>query len=253
VKNPPLSGGGFFIDNRRKILILRFNMPERLILTCVLGGLVALDDTEAFQSLLAQPLLIGPLVGLIFNDILAGLKIGILFQLMYLWVMPIGTAILPDSGIGSVVGCAGFILLDKLFPESSSAILLLLILFVFVFSLFSGWTLIKQRQFNSRLLSRAVDYGERIRLRGFDSLFLLALGGSFLRGLIITAFGILLIFILLEPAMNWFKLIPEQFLQHLELPLWGLGLGGMAYLFGRKRNLPWFFAGVLLGIVFLFL
>jgi mannose/fructose/N-acetylgalactosamine-specific phosphotransferase system component IIC len=228
-------------------------MSEQLILLCILGGLVALDNTEAFQTMLSQPLLVGPLVGLIFNDIYAGLKIGILFQLIYLWVMPIGTAIFPDPGIGSVVGCAGFIILCRLSPEKSNLVLLLLILFVFLFSLFSGWTLIKQRQFNSRLLPRADRYEEKVQLRGFDSLFLIALGGSFCRGLVITALGIFLIFTLLKPVLNLFGFVPEQFLNHLELPLWGLGMGVMAHLFGRKRNLPWFFAGTLLGIVILFL
>jgi mannose/fructose/N-acetylgalactosamine-specific phosphotransferase system component IIC len=228
-------------------------MSEQIFLLCIFGGLVALDNTEAFQTMLSQPLLVGPLVGLIFNDIYAGLKIGILFQLIYLWVMPIGTAIFPDPGIGSVVGCAGFIILCRMSPEKSYSVLLLLILFVILFSLFSGWTLIKQRQFNSRLLPRADRYGERIQLRGFDSLFLIALSGSFCRGLLITALGILLIFTLLRPALNLFGFIPEQFLNHLELPLWGLGMGIMVHLFGRKRNLPWFFAGTLLGIVILFL
>ncbi len=228
-------------------------MTEQLILLCILGGLVALDNTEAFQTMLSQPLFIGPLVGLIFNDIYAGLKIGILFQLIYLWVMPIGTAIFPDPGLGSVVGCAGFILLSRLFPGKANSVLLLLILFVFLFGLFSGWTLVKQRQFNSRLLLRADRYGETVQLRGLDRLFLVALGGSFCRGLVITGWGIFLIFILLKPTLNLPRFIPEQFLNHLELPLWGLGIGAMAHLFGRKRNLPWFFAGTLVGVVILFL
>jgi mannose/fructose/N-acetylgalactosamine-specific phosphotransferase system component IIC len=228
-------------------------MTEQLILLCTLGGLVTLDDTEAFQTMLSQPLIIGPLVGLIFNDILAGLKIGILLQLLYLWVMPIGTAIFPDSGLGSVVGCSGFIILCRWFPEKSNAVLFGLIILVLFVSLFSGWTLIKQRQFNSKLLSPADRYAEKVQVRGFDSLFLLALGGSFCRGLVVTALGLILIFVLLRPALNLLGSGAEQFLNHLELPLWGVGMGVMAHLFGRKRNLPWFFTGAFLGLVILFL
>ena len=146
-------------------------MTEQLILLCILGGLVALDNTEAFQTMLSQPLFIGPLVGLIFHDIYAGLKIGILLQLIYLWVMPIGTAIFPDSGIGSVVGCAGFVLLSRMFPGKTNSVLLLSILFVFLFGLFSGWTLVRQRQFNSRLLHRADRYAEMVQLRGSSQLW----------------------------------------------------------------------------------
>ena len=53
--------------------------------------------------------------------------------------------------------------------------------------------------------------------------------------------------------LDLLRFIPEQFLTHLELPLWGLGIGVMVHLFGRKRNLPWFFAGTLVGALILFL
>ncbi len=228
-------------------------MSEQLILLCILGGMVALDHTEAFQTMLSQPLFIGPVVGLIFNDISGGLKIGILFQLIYLWVMPIGTAIFPDPGTGSVVGCAGFVILIRLFPDRSNLVLLGLVLFVFIFSLFSGWTLIKQRQFNSRLLTKADLYAEKVQLKKFDYLFLMALGGSFFRGLVITGLGIFFIFIWLKPAVNMLRAVPEQFLHHLDIPLWGLGIGMMIHLFGRKRNLFWCFLGIVLGIGFIIL
>ena len=228
-------------------------MWEQIILICVIGGLVALDNTEAFQTLFSQPLFIGPLIGMILGDIPGGLKTGILFQLIYFWVMPIGTANFPEPGIGSVVGCTGYITLTRLFPDRTNLILFLLVLFVLLFSQLSGWTLIKQRQFNSRLLPKADLYAEEVQSKGLNRLFLMALGGSFLRGLIITGAGIFLIFILVKPALNILGFIPERFLQNLDLPLWGVGIGMMIYLFGRKRNLFWFFQGVVLGIIILLL
>jgi len=71
-------------------------MINELLLISLLGGLVALDNTEAFQTMFSQPLFIGPLIGLVLGDISGGLKTGILFQLIYFWVMPIGTATFPD-------------------------------------------------------------------------------------------------------------------------------------------------------------
>ncbi len=224
-------------------------MWERLILVSIIGGLVALDNTEAFQTMFSQPLFVGSLVGLIFNDISSGLKTGIIFQLVYFWVMPIGTASFPEPGIGSVVGCTGFVILSRMFPDQPNLILFTLVFFVFFFSLFSGWTLIKQRQFNSRLLPKADLYAEKVQLGGFDSIFLAALGGSFLRGSLVTGGGIFLIFILVKPALNVLRVVPEQFLQNLELPLWGVGMGMMVYLFGRKRNLLWCLLGMSLGVL----
>ena len=226
-------------------------MWEKIIIICVIGGLVALDNTEAFQTMFSQPLFIGPLIGLVLGDIPGGLKTGILFQLIYFWVMPIGTATFPEPGIGSVAGCTGYIILTRLFPDRTNLILFLLILFVLLFSLLSGWTLIKQRQFNSKLMPKADLYAEKVHLKGLNYLFLMALGGSFLRGLVITGVGIFFIFILVKPALNILGFIPERFLQDLELPLWGVGIGMMIYLFGRKRNLFWLFLGVVLGIIIL--
>lgn len=228
-------------------------MWEQIILICIIGGLVALDNTEAFQTMFSQPLFVGPLIGLVLGDIPGGLKTGILFQLIYFWVMPIGTATFPEPGTVSVAGCTGYIILARLFPDRTNLILFLLVLFVLLFSLFSGWTLIKQRQLNSRLLPKADFYAERVQLKGLNFLFLMALGGSFLRGFVVSGLGIFFIIILVKPALNILRFIPERFLQDLELPLWGLGIGMMLYLFGRKRNLFWLFLGVVLGIIILLL
>jgi len=61
-------------------------MQTELALIVLLGGVVALDKTEAFQTMLSQPLLIGPLAGLCLSDLQGGLRIGVLLQLAYLWI-----------------------------------------------------------------------------------------------------------------------------------------------------------------------
>ena len=52
-------------------------MFQELILVSMFGGLVALDKTEAFQSMFSQPLVAGPIVGLLLNDLPGGLFVGI--------------------------------------------------------------------------------------------------------------------------------------------------------------------------------
>jgi mannose/fructose/N-acetylgalactosamine-specific phosphotransferase system component IIC len=223
-------------------------MLNELILISIFGGLVALDNTEAFQTMFSQPLVIGPLVGFLLGDVSCGLKIGILLQLMYIWVMPIGTPTFPDPATGSVVGSCGFIILTGLFPDRTNLILLVILVFVVFFSLFSGWTLIKQRQLNSKLLPKADLYAEKAWIKGFNALFFLGLSGSFFRGLAVTSAGILCIFVLLKPMVRFLSFIPESYLQSIELPIWGLGIGTMIHLFGRRRNLIWCLTGIILGI-----
>lgn len=212
-----------------------------------------MDNTEAFQTMFSQPLVISPLVGLLLRDLPDGLKIGVLLQMMYLWVMPIGTATFPDSPVGSVVGSCGFVILTGLFPDRGNLILLVILLFVLVFSLFSGWTLIKQRQFNSQLIPKADLYAKRVKLKRFTSLFFLGLSGSFLRGFVVTGLGILCIFVLLKPIVRLLDFIPEQYLQNIELPIWGLGIGAMLNLFAKRRKPLLIIAGMVLGIILIWL
>jgi len=228
-------------------------MINELLLISLLGGLVALDNTEAFQTMFSQPLVISPLVGLFLGDLTSGLKIGVLLQLMYLWVMPIGAATFPDSTVGSVVGSCGFIILSGLFPDRGNLILLVILLFVLIFCLFSGWTLIKQRQLNSKLIPKADICAEKARTKGFSSLFFLGLSGSFFRGFVVTGLGILCIFILLKPIVRLLDFIPEQYLQNIELPIWGLGIGTMLNLFAKRRRPLLIMSGMVLGIIFIWL
>lgn len=224
-------------------------MFYELLLICTLGGLVALDKTEAFQSMFSQPLFVGPIVGLLLNDLASGLATGVLFQLAYLWVMPIGTAAFPDPALGTVTGSSGFIILNSLFPDRFNLILPIILIFVIPFSLFAGWSLIKQRQLNSRLVPKADLYAEEIRIKRFRYLFFLGLWGSFVRGFLVTASGLLCVLILLKPLVKLFSFVPEPHLMNMEVPIWGLGIGTMIYLFGKKRNLWWGIWGACLGII----
>jgi mannose/fructose/N-acetylgalactosamine-specific phosphotransferase system component IIC len=228
-------------------------MFQELILVSTFGGLVALDKTEAFQSMFSQPLVAGAIVGLLLNDLPGGLFVGVLFQLVYFWVMPIGAATFPDPAVGSVVGSASYCLLKGLFPHNPGLVLLLVLVFTIPFSWFAGWTLIKQRQLNSKLLTKADLYAERGRTKGFEYLFLLGVSGSFLRGFLITASGILSVLVLLAPLVKALSFAPEILLQKTEIPVWGLGLGIMIFLFGRERNIWWSVGGAILGIVVLLL
>jgi mannose/fructose/N-acetylgalactosamine-specific phosphotransferase system component IIC len=228
-------------------------MFQELLLVSIFGGLVALDETEAFQTMLSQPLLVGPLVGLLLNDLPAGLIIGVLLQLAYLWVMPMGTAVFPDPAVGAVVGSTGFVILRDSFPNSPNLVLLLVFIFVVPYSLFAGWSLIKQRKLNSKITMRAELYAEGFQFTKFRRLFLLGLSGSFARGFVITGLGILIVVVLVHPLVGLLSLIPDLYLQGVELPIWGLGIGTMIFIFGSRRNLWWCLGGACLGMIFILL
>ncbi len=226
-------------------------MVEEITLVTILGGLVALDRTEAYQTMLSQPLVIGLIVGLILKDLQGGIKIGVLLQLIYLWVLPIGSAIYPDPATGGTVGTFGFIALLRFFPERSSSVLFFTLIYTVVFALFAGWTLIKQRELNLKLIRKADRYAKEVQISKIKRLFLWALLGSFGRGVIVTGLGILGVFILLKPAVGFSAFLPDHYLEGIEIPLLGFGIGTMLHFFGKRKNLLWLGMGLTLGVVFI--
>jgi mannose/fructose/N-acetylgalactosamine-specific phosphotransferase system component IIC len=226
-------------------------MTEEIILIMILGGLTALDKTEAYQTMFSQPLVSGVIVGFFLKDISTGVKMGILFQLAYLWVIPLGTAIFPDPTIGGIVGTFGFITLSRFFPTRADLVLFLILLYIILFSLFAGWTLIRQRKLNLKLIRKADLYAEKGETSRIGKLFFWGLLGSFGRGIILTGLGILGLFILVKPIIGFFHFVPIHFLKGIEIPILGFGVGTMFHFFGKRKNIVWLGLGLILGIVFL--
>ena len=212
-----------------------------------------MDKTEAFQSMFSQPLVACAIVGLLLDDLPGGVSAGILFQLIYLWVMPIGAATFPDPAVGSVMGSAGYCILRGSSPDNPGSVLLLILAFAVPFSWLAGWTLIKQRQLNSRLLIKADLYAEEGRVGKLGVVMLLGLSGSFVRGLLVTASGIAAVLALLAPLAKAMSLAPQALFERMETPVWGVGLGSMIYLFGRKKNTLWMVGGAIAGIALILL
>ena len=228
-------------------------MVEEIILVTILGGFVALDKTEACQTMLSQPLVIGLIVGLILKDLQAGIKVGILLQLIYLWVLPIGSAVFPDQAIGGTVGTFGFIALLRFFPERPSSVLFFSVIYTVVFALLAGWTLIKQRELNLKLIQKADFYAKDARISKIKTLFFWALLGSFGRGFIVTALGILGVFIVLKPGIGLSTIPSDHYLAGIEIPLLGFGIGTMLHFFGKRKDILWLAVGLTLGVILILL
>jgi mannose/fructose/N-acetylgalactosamine-specific phosphotransferase system component IIC len=224
-------------------------MTEEIILITMLGGLASLDKTEAYQTMFSQPLFTGVIIGFLLRDLSIGIKMGILFQLAYLWVLPIGTALFPDPSIGAIVGTFGFIALSRFFPNRADLVLLFIILYILLFSLFAGCSLIKQRKLNQRLIRKADLYAKEGEISKINKLFFSGLLTSFGRGVVLTGLGILGLYILLKPIIGFFSFIPDYYLEGIQIPILGFGIGSMFYFFGKRRNFLWLGLGISLGMV----
>lgn len=76
------------------------------VLLLVWGTLVALDLVSVPQAMICRPVVAGTVAGWIAGDLEAGLRIGVLFELFALDVLPIGAVRYPDYGPATVAAAA---------------------------------------------------------------------------------------------------------------------------------------------------
>ena len=81
--------------------------PVALALLLAWGTLVGLDLVSVPQAMIARPLVAGTVAGWIAGDTEAGLRVGLLLELLALDVLPVGASRYPDYG-PATVGAAAF-------------------------------------------------------------------------------------------------------------------------------------------------
>lgn len=77
----------------------------------IMGGILAVDHRAGWQSLLAQPVFSAAAVGLIIGEIEVALAVGVVLELVYLSIVPMRGARIPDQIAAGVVGAGTAVLL----------------------------------------------------------------------------------------------------------------------------------------------
>lgn len=80
-------------------------MFTQALLTAVIVA-IAFNDRVFLHLFLYRPIVIGPLVGLVFNNLQIGLEVGVSVELMFLAVIWVGTAVPPDETIAAALATA---------------------------------------------------------------------------------------------------------------------------------------------------
>jgi len=221
-------------------------MTEELIIVFLLGGLASLDSTEALQSMWSQPLVSATLAGWLWGDWQAGLKIGILFQLIWLWYLPLGANLFPDPASGGVVAAVSFLHFQNSAEINPNKLILITVVLGFLFSYGAGWFSWKNRFWNAHLIHRL----EEKLSSGKNPLnfyFALSLLISFGRAAIISLAGFLVLLAATKFALTASASLPDSFFDFIHPVLWGFGLGSLFLFFGKPKNWPALLAGLALG------
>jgi mannose/fructose/N-acetylgalactosamine-specific phosphotransferase system component IIC len=213
------------------------------ILLILWGTIVGLDLVSLPQAMLARPVVVGAVAGWLAGDVEAGLRVGVLFELFALDVLPVGAVRYPDYGPATVAATALASDSPWQFALGFSAALGL------VMAVLGGFSLSMVRRANARAIQRhsaALAAGESGAIRGLQYS---SLGRDAARAAGLTALGLVCAFVLAEPVAAMDRSTG------LGLTLVALGcalsaaIGGALRSAGRGPRLRWLGAGALVGLL----
>lgn len=217
--------------------------PLTLLLLSLLGGLLALDATSVGQFMLGRPLIAAGLAGMIAGNPEGGIVVGLLLEAIHLAVLPVGAARYPEAGPAAVAAAGAFAGAEV----GQQVALLASVVFMLAWGWVGGRSVEWLRRWNVRMAVPAegpVDLGtvERIHLR--------ATLLDFLRGVLVTLAGLLVLGTLLE-TLGWIPFREPWTRPALALSA-AAALASSLRLFGRRR-MPLFLAGAAAGALLLWL
>jgi PTS system mannose-specific IIC component len=162
--------------------------PQIVLSLLIWGTLVGLDLVSVPQAMISRPLVAGTVAGWLVGDVEAGLRIGVVFELFALDVLPVGAVRYPDYGPATVAAVAlGAGAPWELSLGLSAALGLVL-------AVLGGWSLQIVRRWNARAIQRraaALAAGESSAIRRLQYGALLR---DAVRGFTLTLLGIVLAF-----------------------------------------------------------
>ncbi len=169
------------------------------LIPSVVIGLLALDTTIAFQILLSQPIFACPIIGWILGNPQLGFEIGLILQLLWLHILPVGSVIFPEGNVASMIICAITIQFDHLpFPN---LILTFAIIMGIIVSYTGAWLTVLDRKINGNLLNFAQRSARRVKINEIN---------------LIEAFSILIYFVLMTLLAYFFLTVSGFMLNFLE-------------------------------------
>lgn len=147
------------------------------------GTVAGLDLVSGPQILLARPVIVGTLAGLLLGDVSTGLLVGGILELFALEVLPVGATRYPDHGPGTV----GAVWLTIQAGTASAGFGVLHALLI---AELGGITLIVLRRLNGRALARASAALDRGDPRAAAALQMGGAARDALRSLLLTLFAL---------------------------------------------------------------
>lgn len=188
----------------------------------MLIGLLGLDTTIAFQMLLSQPIFACTILGWVHGDVVLGLEIGTMLQLLWLHIVPAGASTFPEGNLGSMIVAALALQFASL--ERPHTVFTLALLAGMSVSYLGQRLTSLDRRVNSRLFDASVGAAERMAFRQIAALTALSVVKSWLL-MSLLAYLVLLVGQWILPELV--AQVPaawEARLAVVPLLVWGIGI-----------------------------
>lgn len=209
-----------------------------------------LDRTAALQIMISRPLVAGPLVGLLLGDVLTGLTVGMLIELLWLCRMPVGASIPYDDTQVAVGATTLAIALSG--PVGGGVALTLCALLVALPLGKIGQSIERMvRLRNQSLPARAQRTLDQGGIPAITALHLLGLGNFALGAL--TTYTIIILAgrcLIIVAAPYFFDILTTQAVW-IKLAFILVGVGSLLRLLNVRRAYTFFFGGFLLTFLLL--
>jgi mannose/fructose/N-acetylgalactosamine-specific phosphotransferase system component IIC len=209
------------------------------------GTLVGLDLASVPQVMIARPLVAGTVAGAILGDVATGLRLGVLFELFQIDILPLGAARYPEYGPATVASVAA----------AHAAVGALGVGLGVVVGMFTGllggisvhWAL---RPWNTRAVQRASPRLEAGDPHAVVRVHAAALARDAVRAAVVTTIGLVLAALVRTYLVG--TLTPRGAFVVVAAATGAAiaaGTNGTLQLVSRRANLAWLGAGLVLGVV----
>jgi mannose/fructose/N-acetylgalactosamine-specific phosphotransferase system component IIC len=202
----------------------------------IIGSIIMLDKYAFGEFGVSQPIVAGTIIGAFYGDLVTGIFLAAMLQLIFLGGLPIGRDIPPDGQAAGIVGCGSYFLL-RISNAPEHALFLALVM-ALIASLIGGVMEIYTRQFNEKLA--------RLIMKRKDCLYVYHLFGlitSFVR-----TFCLFLPLFIIMSSIRIPSFMPTLSRELLMIIGISIGIANGIYLFVKKTTIVYAIVGGLCGL-----
>ncbi|RLD16768.1 MAG: hypothetical protein DRI36_05230 [Caldiserica bacterium] len=183
-----------------------------ILLISLIVGFISIDTIKVGQFMFSRPIIVGSIVGWILGDFYTGLKIGVILELFWIRVIPVGTYYPPDT----VITTALAITLTLYFPGANipeSFCIILSLMVSIPFGIIYKSFQIRERKMASRyntLLSDSINKGD---FNFINKLVFISVGREFMFSFLAFIISFKLIFLFFSSVQKYlFYFIENPFM-----------------------------------------